>query len=179
MALTGKRRRFVDEYLVDLNATQAAIRAGYSVRSAEVEGHRLLRNAEIAAAVDAAQKERAARTGITADRVLRELAKLGFSDIRKAVNWRSNVTEIGENPDTGEPETRAFNEVVLVDSHAVDDDTAAAIAEVSQTKEGALKVKLHDKKGALELLGKHLGIFKEGATPVGITINITGDDANL
>ena len=161
MALTDKQARFVEEYLVDLNAAQAAIRAGYSARTAREQGYQLLQRPDVAAAVEAAQVKRAERTGITADRVLTELAKIGFSDLRKAVSWRANTSEVGEDPETGEPTLRSFNEVALVDSDKIDDDTAAALSEVSQTKEGALKIKLHDKKGALELLGRHLGLFKD------------------
>jgi len=159
MALTAKRRRFCEEYLVDLNAKQAAIRAGYSPRSAEVEGHRLLRNANVAARLAEAQKIRSERTGITQDRVLTELAKIGFSDIRKAINWRANATAMVEDPDTGEERIVATNEVVLIGSEEIDDDTAAAIAEISQTDKGGLKVKFHDKRGALVDIGRHLGMF--------------------
>jgi phage terminase small subunit len=159
MSLTNRQQRFVDEYLIDLNATQAARRAGY--RSAEVEGCRLLKNAKVAHAVAKAQAERAERTGVTADRVISELAKIGFSDIRKAIKWRSNVTVVGTDPDTNAEQLRAFNEVAIVDSNDIDDETAAAIAEISQTDKGGLKVKLHDKRAALVDLGKHLGLFKE------------------
>ena len=163
MALTPKQRRFVEEYLVALNATQAAIRAGYSSHTAGQQGERLLKNVEIASAVAEAQHARSLRTGITADRVLAELARIGFADIRKAVRWRSNVTAVGVDPETDAPQYRAFNEVEIVNSAEIDSDTAAAIAEVSQTREGSLKVKFHDKRGALELLGKHLGLFDQKA----------------
>jgi len=76
-----RRARFVQEYLVDLNATQAAIRAGYSPRSADVTGARLLADARIAAAVQAGMDQRAQRVGMTADDVLRELKVLGMSDV--------------------------------------------------------------------------------------------------
>jgi hypothetical protein len=71
--MTPRQRRFVDEYLVDLNATQAAIRAGYSTHTAEQQGPRLLGNAEIAQAVGAAQQARSERVQITQDDVLRGL----------------------------------------------------------------------------------------------------------
>lgn len=88
MALTPKQQRFVGEYLVDLNATQAAIRAGYSARTAGKIGSENLSKPEIAAAVSAAQDERAKRTGITADRVLQELALIAFGDARRLVEHR-------------------------------------------------------------------------------------------
>ena len=76
ITLTARQERFVDEYLVDLNATQAAIRAGYSARSAHVEGSRLLTNAEVAAAISAAKRERSEATKIDAEYVLRKLHQI-------------------------------------------------------------------------------------------------------
>lgn len=72
-SLNDKQKRFVQEYLLDLNATQAAIRAGYSARAAHSTGHRMLRNAEISAAIQAAMQQRAQRLAITADQVLENL----------------------------------------------------------------------------------------------------------
>ncbi|MDR7040564.1 phage terminase small subunit [Methylobacterium sp. BE186] len=147
-----------------MNAKQAAIRAGYSPRSAEVEGSRLLKHAKVSAAIGRERREISKRTGVTPERVVTELAKLGFSDIRKALSWRSNVEEIGENEE-GEPILKVGNEVVLRNSADIDDDTAAAITEISQTKDGALKVKLADKRAALVDIGRHLGMFKSGTAP--------------
>jgi len=161
MALTGKQERFVQEYLVDLNATQAAIRAGYSEKTAKSVGCENLTKPDVAAAIAQRQKKLAAKLEITQERVIAELAKIGFSDIRKIVNWRANVTAMVEDPETGEERMAVTNEVALVSSHEIDDDTAAAISEISQTDKGGLKVKLHDKKGALVDLGKHLGMFKD------------------
>lgn len=169
MPLTDKQQRFVEEYLVDLNATQAAIRAGYAASGASVEGTRLLANAKIASCVAEAQAKRAARTAITADKVLKELAKIGFSDIRKAVRWYSqtNVAAVDLDEDqqalAGEGEIRfaVANQVELVSSADIDDETAAAISEIGQTASGALKVKLHDKRAALVDIGRHLGMFKD------------------
>ncbi|WP_145191595.1 terminase small subunit [Pseudomonas sp. URMO17WK12:I11] len=87
MALTAKQQRFVDEYLIDLNATQAAIRAGYSKKTASSQGERLLRNVEVRKYLASQREELQGRVKITQDKVLRELAKIGFSDIRKVVRW--------------------------------------------------------------------------------------------
>lgn len=160
MALTDKQRRFVDEYLVDLNATQAAIRAGYSQKTAGQIAEQNLKKLEIAAAVQEAQAARAKRTEITQDMVLRELAKIGFSDIRKIVRWGKTelrVTDAGD--DEGEV-TEAYHGLALVSADDIDDNTAAAISEISEGRDG-LKVKLHDKKGALVDIGRHLGMFKD------------------
>ena len=159
--LTSKQSRFVREYLIDLNAKQAAIRAGYSARSAEVEGSRLLKHAKVAAAIVQERKAVSVRTGVTPESVVKELAKFGFSDIRKVLSWRSNVEQIGENDD-GEPILKVENEVTLRNSDEIDDETAAAISEISQTKDGALKVKLVDKRAALVDIGRHLGMFRSG-----------------
>ena len=81
ISLTPKQSRFVEEYLVDLNATQAAIRAGYSKRSARIQGHENLTKPHIEAAISAAQQARSKRTEITQDMVVRELGMLAFSNM--------------------------------------------------------------------------------------------------
>src|ERR671917_133303 len=87
MALTPKQERFVGEYLKDLNATQAATRAGYSPSSAAEIGYENLRKPQIAAAISGAFKARAERTQVEADRVVLELARNGFSDMREIASW--------------------------------------------------------------------------------------------
>jgi len=145
--MTPRQRRFVEEYLVDLNATGAAKRAGYSVRSAKDHGYRLLQNPAIAAAVAKAQDKRAARTQVSADRVVTELAKVAFGDPRRLLSW---------GPDG----------VVLRDSSELTEAEAALVSEVSETRTaaggGTRKVKLHCKLTALNALGKHLGLFGNG-----------------
>jgi phage terminase small subunit len=86
-ALTAKQARFVAEYLVDLNATQAAIRAGYSARTANEQAARLLANVSVAAAVAEAQAARGKRTEVTQDRVALELARIAFGDPRRVMDW--------------------------------------------------------------------------------------------
>lgn len=152
--MTPKQQRFVDEYLIDLNATQAAIRSGYSAKTAASIGDENLRKPVIAAALQEAMQKRADRTEITQDRVLRELAKIGFADIRKAVKWGDGIPVT----DAESGEVVISNGIALVGSEQIDDDTAAAISEVVQTREG-FKIKMHDKKGALVDIGRHLGMF--------------------
>lgn len=161
MALTPQQQRFVDEYLIDLNATQAAIRAGYSEDTAYSQGGRLLKHVEAGKAIADAMAERSVRTRVTADRVLTELARIGFSDIRSVVAWRANVTETDKVDEDGVPETRSYNEVELIGSDIIDHDAAAAIAEISQSKDGALKIKMHNKVAALTEMGKHLGVSQK------------------
>jgi phage terminase small subunit len=88
MALTDKQRRFVDEYLVDLNATQAAIRAGYSERTANEQGNRLLAKVSVAAAIQDAMKRREKRTQITADMVLKRWWDMANVDVNELVEYR-------------------------------------------------------------------------------------------
>lgn len=170
--LNAKQRAFVREYLIDLNATQAAIRAGYSAKTAKEQGARLLTNVHVAAAIAVAMKARENRTEITADRVLQELAKIGFSDIRKAVKWETSLINEEDNPDGGDIaviKTIVTNQVQLVASDDIDDETAAAISEISQTSNGGMKIKFHDKRAALVDIGKHLGMFRD-------RVEVTGKD---
>jgi phage terminase small subunit len=170
--LTAKQRAFVREYLIDLNATQAAIRAGYSEKTAYSQGERLLRNVEVQRAISAAMKIRADRTDITADRVIKELAKIGFADIRKAIKWQGTLVTEEDSPDGGDTlviKNVVTNNVMLISSDDIDDETAGAISEISQNSNGGIKLKLHDKRAALVDLGKHLGIFTE-------KVEVTGKD---
>lgn len=150
--LTPKQARFVEEYLIDCNATQAAIRAGYSERTARKIGHENLTKPDIAEAIQAAMSERSRRTEITADRVLQELARIGFADIRDLFTWNEERT-------------------AFVPSRDLTADEAAAIAEVQAettaytTQDGVtetkikLRLKTYDKLSALDKIGKHLGMF--------------------
>ena len=176
MTLTAKQERFVEEYLVDLNAKQAAIRAGYSKKTAEVQGSRLLSNAKVAEVVQAGRDKRSKRAELTQDMVIAEMRRIGFSDIRKLVSW-------GERPisEDMDEDARVYP-VELVSSENIDDDTAAAISEVSLTAQG-VKVKLYDKQSALVNLGKHLGAFPTrlehggpGGGPVEFKIKLTASE---
>lgn len=122
----------------------------------------------------------AARVEITQGNVLAELAKIGFADIRRAVNWYSqaNVAQIDGDADTealldeGELRFAVANQVELISSDKIDDDTAAAIAEVKMTDKGGLSLKLHDKRAALVDIGRHLGMFKD-------RVDVTSGDEKL
>lgn len=138
--MTDKQKRFADEYLVDCNATRAAIRAGYSPVSARYYACRLMRRPEIRQAVEEAMKEREQRTAISQDRIIEELARIAFGDPREAMSW---------GPDG----------VRLLPSEELGEEQAASIAEVCESSKGTPKLKRHDKVKALELLGKHLGLF--------------------
>lgn len=166
--LDSRERRFVSEYLIDLDACRAAIAAGYSDTMARTKAYTWASNGKakphVYSAILKAMEAREKRTNITADRVLTELAKIGFSDIRKAVKWQSSLITEEDNPDGGDVlvvKTVVTNNVQLVASEDLDSDTAACIAEVSQNASGGMKIKLHDKRAALVDIGRHLGMFKE------------------
>ena len=152
--LTEKQQRFVEEYLIDLNATQASIRAGYKPSSARQVGTENMSKPSIRACIDQAIAERSKRTGINQDRVIRELARLAFVNA-------SDVIDMDE---------------ASIKCNASEDDTAA-IASVKvktiPTKEGdgvEREIRLNDKLKALELLGKHLGMFKDN---ININANVS------
>ncbi len=143
--LTPKQERFVAEYMLDLNATQAAIRAGYSQRRASEIAYQLLQKTPVQDAIAAAQEIREKRLDITADRVVAELARLAFADTTTAVRIEGG-------------------RVVVQDTDEMDENTRRAISEISETvttNGGTLKVKFHDKVKALELLSRHLGILND------------------
>lgn len=145
--LNAKQQRFVDEYLVDLNATQAAIRAGYSKKTAGAIGGELLEKPEIASAVAVGQAKRENRTHITQDKVLRELAILAFSDVRHfQYDEDSGKLLLSENaPD------EAWRAVSSVKYRTVTSKNGDRIHEA--------ELKLWDKNSALQMAGKHLGMF--------------------
>ena len=159
--LTEKQQRFVDEYLIDLNATQAAIRAGYSVRTANEQGARLLANVSIQNNISKRMAERSRRTGVNQDRVVIELAKIAFINAADVID-----------PDDA-----------TIKEGATTDDTAAIQSvkvKVIPTKEGEgveREIRLNDKLKALELLGKHLGMWNDKLdVNVNIPVVIDGED---
>lgn len=139
--MTKKQKRFVEEYLIDLNATQAAIRAGYSSDTAGSIGAENLKKPEIKSKIDKAMAERSKRTGISQDRVLLELARIGFAKITDVVD-----------PDTAK-----------IKADASEDDLACIQSiKIKPNEFGTEReVRLYDKKSALVDLGKHLGMFKD------------------
>jgi phage terminase small subunit len=151
MGLSLKQARFVAEYLVDLNATQAAIRAGYSRRTANEQGARLLAKASISHAVQERQAKRLGKLDITADRVLAELARIGFSDIREWFDETGRLKPLG---DLGDNAARALASVkVLREKYTTKEE--------STTEETVIEVKAWDKVAALDKLARHLGLLKD------------------
>ena len=139
--MTKKQKRFIEEYLIDLNATQAAIRAGYSPDTAKSIGSENLTKPDIKAQIARAMAERSRRTGVNADRVIMELAKIAFVNANDVIDAETATLK----PD------------------ALPEDTAAIQSvKVKTFGEDGLEreIKMADKLKALELLGKHLGMFR-------------------
>lgn len=180
-SLTQKQKRFVEEYLCDLNATQAAIRAGYSEKTARQIAKENLTKPYIQEAVAKAIQERSERTKVTADEVVEQLAKIAFADITEFVKFgRREVPVMGafgpvyEETEDGKkhPVMKEVNYVDFKESGQVD---GTIISEVKQGKDGS-SVKLNDRMRALESLGRHLGMFKDNITgDVDITVTIIDD----
>jgi len=167
MALTAKQQKFADEYLIDLNATQAAIRAGYSTKSAEQQGSTLLRNPKVSAHIDERMAVLSRRTGVNQERIMRELSRIAFLNAIDVVDVDDATIKPG----------------------ASREDTAVIASVKVKTIPGEFgdgeerEIKFADKLKALELLGKRFGMFTEnvnlsGALGVQIIDDIgSGDDA--
>lgn len=151
--LNDKMKRFVAEYLVDQNALQACIRAGYSTNSARVHSNRLMQNPAVKAAIDAKLGKVLNKLEITAERVLLERARLAFFDPRKLFDAKGKPLAI----------------------HQLDEDTAAIVAGFDLERGKLAKVKLADKNSSLTALEKHLGLYKDGdgdASPLHIHLHL-------
>lgn len=159
--LTAKQKRFCDEYLIDLNATQAAIRAGYSPKTACEQASRLLANVKVQDEIAIEMAERSKRTGINQDRVLMEIAKMAFVNIDDVIDL-----------DTAKVKLTATKE----------DLACIQSVKIKPTEFGTEReIKLCDKKSNLELLGKHLGMFKDKVeleADMDLNINIDYGDGN-
>jgi phage terminase small subunit len=147
--MTPKQQRFVEEYLIDLNATQAAIRAGYSAKGAAVEGVRLLTNAKVAKAVAAAQAARSDRTKIDADWVLRTLAEEKRADLADLYDEHGTLKPVSEWP-------MVFRTGIVVGVESLEEYEGAGKDRrlIGFTR----KVKLSDRIKHLELIGKHVNV---------------------
>jgi phage terminase small subunit len=167
--VTPKQERFVEEYLIDLNATQAAIRAGYSEKTAYAIGEQNLRKLEVATAIAARRAVLTEVAEVTQERIVREYAKLGFSKVSDIIAWGSREVQIGFDADGKRLSPDQIEDAVMVRSElapyvdAIPSDqlseaALASVSEVALTKDG-LRIKLHDKRAALQDLGRHLGMF--------------------
>ena len=159
--LTAKQQRFIEEYLIDLNATQAAIRAGYSVKTANEQGSQLLAKLSIQQAIAEKMAERSKRTGVNQDRVVLELAKIAFVKMTDVVDSNGRIRAGATEDDLSCIESIKYKES--------DKEYGGSIER---------EVKIASKLKALELLGKHLGMWND-KVDLNITnpIVISGEDA--
>ena len=159
--LTDKQKKFVEEYLIDLNATQSAIRAGYSPKTANEQGARLLANVSIQEAISKAMAERSRRTGINQDRIVQELARIAFVKITDVVD-----------PD-GEINTNASDDdLACIESYKVEDSDSVNGSSSKREVNLASKIK------ALEFLGKHVGMCND-KIQVDVSIPVFGGEDDL
>jgi phage terminase small subunit len=161
--LTPKQQRFVDEYLIDGNATQAAIRAGYSAKTARAIGAENLTKPDIAALVKSARETATAKAlekfEVTKERVIGELARLGFS----------NMQDFASVDAKGTP---------FLDLSKLNRDQWAAVQQIKVDDDGAVTLKLYDKRATLIDLGKAAGLFTEKVDHQ-ITLDTNTDSARL
>ena len=167
--LTEKQKLFVQEYLIDLNATQAAIRAGYKAtkkNTFEVIGYQLLQKTSVSEQIQLAMAERSRRTGINQDRVIQELARIAFVNPQNVINSE----DASVRADASEDDLACIQSVKV---KTMDGDKGSSVER---------EVRLADKMRALELLGKHLGMFKDKIElDADMDLNITvdyGDEQN-
>ena len=139
--LSAKRKRFVDEYCIDFNGTQAAIRAGYSSKTANEQAARLLAIVSVKKAVEERKSKIAESSKLKASDVIDELRKIAFSDITQVMSFSASKAKVKS-------------------SRKLSEDARKIVASVSQTQSG-LTIKMHDKVKALELLGRYLNIFTD------------------
>jgi phage terminase small subunit len=168
MGLTAKQQRFVEEYLIDLNATQAAIRAGYSEKTANEQAARMLANVSIQEAIRKAMEERSKRTEITADNVLKEFWSIAKDDIKNYLSFRTERVVIGYD-EKGNPVSEYRTIADIKDSDTIDTKN---ISEISIGKDGQFKFKLYCRDNALLQVGKHLGMFNDGKSNVNVNIGV-------
>ena len=154
MKLTPKQMRFVDEWLIDFNGKQAAIRAGYSAKTAEATAARLLRNVKVQAEISRRQKDLQRRTEVTQDRVVKVLARIAFANMADYLHVDTQTRTKDDGTEV------VYQIVVLSETEDLSTDQRAALANVKQSVNG-VEIKLHDKIKALELLGRHIGMFND------------------
>jgi phage terminase small subunit len=166
--LTPKKRRFVDEYLCDLNATQAAIRAGYSKKTAKQIGSRLLTYVDIQEAIAKRRDRLSEKLEITAERVLKELALIGFANMQDYMRANADGDPVLDFSQLTREQAAALSEVTV---EAFKDGRGEDARDVSK-----VKFKLSDKRAALVDIGRHLGMFKENVSITGeLTVKTLAD----
>lgn len=164
MALNEKQKRFCEEYLIDLNATQAAIRAGYSVKTANEQGSQLLAKLSVQEEISAKMAERSKRTGVNQDRIVQELARLAFCNLTDVVDRDGKIRDSATEDD-----------LACIESMKVKKTSIGSGENISDIEER--EVKIYSKIKALELLGKHLGMWRDKQDiNIALPVVITGEN---
>ena len=156
--LTPKQAKFVEEYLVDLNATAAARRAGYSEKRASEIAYQLLQKTTVQAAI-AARREELAKNTVTPEQIIAEYQKIAFSDIKDFLRFGTEKVQVGVEPDEEGIPRPVYEYRQVVEARPSSEVDGTLINEVSISDKGTFKFKLHDKLNALEKIAKHLGMF--------------------
>lgn len=162
MALTAKEQKFCDEYLVDLNQTQAAIRSGYSVKTASSIASQLLTKLNIQEYITTKRKELSTNTGITQERILAEYAKLAFFDIRTIYDENNALKDIADLSDAA---GSAIAGIEVLEEFSGFGDEREHIG-------NTVKVKFIEKTKALDSLARHLGMFAKDNAQSQPVVNI-------
>jgi phage terminase small subunit len=163
-ALTPKQVKFCAEYLKDFNGTQAAIRAGYSKRTANEQASRLLANVNIQKHLTPKKVKLMEKAEITQERVMQEIGRLALSNVKRLYNEDGTLKAV----------------------HELDDEVAATIAsvELDEVYHGkkvfvkSKKVKMWNKEKALEMLAKHFGIYEDPSTTLNLNVSIKRKNRN-
>ena len=158
--LTPKQEKFVEEYLVDLNATAAARRAGYSAKTANRIATENLSKPVIQAAI-ARRREDLAKNTITPEQIIAEYQKIAFSDIKDFLRFGTEKIQVGVETDEEGIPRPVYEYRQVVEARPSSEVDGTLINEVSISDKGTFKFKLHDKLNALEKIAKHLGMLVE------------------
>lgn len=162
MALSALQQAFCEQYVILRQGKGAYVAAGGSPKSAEVNSHKLLQRDDIRTEIDRLTAIRDADFGMTAGDVLREIAKVAMFDLGDVMEWGEKEVETPDGDVMSMPNGDPMMVPVVkpVDSYRLTPDQRRAIKSVSMSKEGMFKMEAHDRMRALEMLGKHLGLFE-------------------
>lgn len=166
--LNEKESRFVWEYLIEANGTTAAIRAGYSERSAYSTANRLLKKADVAAALGAVRRGLEDRTKITVEMVVEELGRIAFSDPGEVAHWDATGVDLFDSDSLPERVRRTIKRVTVKRKRKLEMGIDGR-PEPWEVEESSFE--LHDKVSALDRLAKRLGMYEKGGGD--------GNDASL
>lgn len=161
--LTDKQAAFAREYVIDFNASAAAMRAGYSQRTAGRIAAELMQDARVQAEIQRLTAAKASRASMEADEVVEQLVNIVRSDISDVMTWGMAEVEDAEGLPVTLPNGDAIlrPNVTVFNSADLPRSITGAIAEVSMTDKGTFKVKMHDKGAAIDKLMRHLGMFEK------------------